>query len=94
MSLGIGPHDSDCQCERCKSRRETPEDFAAGNAGVAVHGRKGGVNVIYVILDDRAVFDLIDLPLTDHGPKPHGHVITKAIDGPQYVIFQYWLEKP
>jgi hypothetical protein len=26
MSLGIGPHDSDCQCERCKSRRQ---EFAA-----------------------------------------------------------------
>jgi len=23
MSLGIGPHDPDCQCERCKSRRQT-----------------------------------------------------------------------
>jgi len=25
MSLGIGPHDPDCQCERCKSRRNAAE---------------------------------------------------------------------
>jgi hypothetical protein len=23
MSLGIGPHDFDCPCDRCKSRRQT-----------------------------------------------------------------------
>jgi hypothetical protein len=23
MSLGIGPHDTDCQCARCSSRRQT-----------------------------------------------------------------------
>lgn len=49
---------------------------------------------MYVIFEDRAAFDLIDLPMTDHGPKSHGHVITKNIDGDQYVVFQYWIEKP
>ena len=42
----------------------------------------------------RDAFDLIDLPMTDHGPRPHGHVLTKNIDGEEYVVFQFWLEKP
>jgi hypothetical protein len=50
---------------------------------------------MYVILENRPAFDLIDLPMTDHGPKPHGHVITKNIDhGEMYIVFQFWIEKP
>lgn len=71
------------------------DDFKTSSAFVVVHkepGRAG--NLMYVILEDRDAFDLIDLPMTDHGPKPHGHVLTKNIDGEEYVVFQFWLEKP
>jgi hypothetical protein len=66
-------------------------DVQTSNAFVLVH--RGG-NLTYVILEDRAAFDSIDLPVTDHGPKPKGHVLTKNIDGPQYVVFQFWIDKP
>jgi hypothetical protein len=46
-------------------------------------------NLIYILVDDRAVFDLIDLP--EGGNEK---VRAKAIDsGSQYVIFQFWLKK-
>lgn len=54
-------------------------------------------NTIFVIVEDRAAFDLIDLPVTDHGPKESGgHVITKTIEhGLHYmIIFQFWIQKP
>jgi hypothetical protein len=70
------------------------DSYSHGKAFVSVHkseNRPG--NLMYVILDDRATFDLIDLPVTDHGPKEHGHVITKHIEtGPQYVVFQHWIK--
>ena len=73
-----------------------PDDFATSPTFVAIHknAERGG-NLIYVILENRCAFDLIDLPPTDHGPRPHGHVLTKNIDhGEMYVVFQYWIEKP
>jgi len=72
------------------------DNFAAVSAFFTVHKyTKRGGNLIYVILEDRPAFDLIDLPMTDHGPKPHGHVITKNIDHEnQYIVFQFWVEKP
>lgn len=75
-----------------------PDNFAASSAFVAIHEHppeKGGGNLMYVIFEHRPSFDLIDLPMTDHGPKPHGHVITKNIDHEnQYIVFQFWIEKP
>jgi hypothetical protein len=74
------------------------DNFAHSHAGVTVHKRQeGGGNLMYVIFEERAAFDLIDLPMTDHGPKPdgHGHVLSKNIDHDgQYIVFQYWIEKP
>jgi hypothetical protein len=74
-----------------------PDDFATSPTYVVVHKhpKPPGGNLMYVILENRPAFDLIDLPMTDHGPKPHGHVITKNIDrGNLYIVFQFWIEKP
>jgi hypothetical protein len=71
------------------------DNFKTSSAFVTVHkvANRGG-NLMYVIFEDRPAFDLIDLPMTDHGPQPHGHVITKNIEqGEQYLVFQYWIEK-
>ena len=72
------------------------DNFESGSAYVVVH--KNSVrpgNLMYVILENREAFDLVDLPLTDHGRKPHGHVLTKNIEhGDQYIVFQFWIEKP
>ena len=71
------------------------DNFAATSAFFTVHKSEKGGNLMYVILEGRPAFDLIDLPMTDHGPKPHGHVLTKNIDQEeQYIVFQYWIEKP
>ena len=70
-------------------------NFATSQAFVTVHKDEKGHNLMYVIFEDRAAFDLLNLPLTDHGPKPHGHVITKNVEHDnQYIVFQYWIEKP
>lgn len=74
------------------------DNFAASSAFVTIHKHppeKGGGNLMYVVFEDRPAFDLIDLPMTDHGTKSHGHVITKNIDHEnQYIVFQFWVEKP
>ncbi|GEM_PF-3411007 len=57
-----------------------------------------GMNVVYVIVADRAKFDQIQRPATTHDPLPDGRrVLSKMIgdwsmldDG--LVIFQHWLE--
>jgi hypothetical protein len=72
------------------------DNFETSSAFVTVHkvAQRGG-NLMYIIFEDRAAFDLIDLPMTDHGLKPHGHVITKNIEHEQqYLVFQFWIEKP
>jgi hypothetical protein len=69
---------------------------SSGSIGVHQSNRTPG-NTIYVLIDDRAAFDLIDLRQRDNGK-----VLTKVIDykppfsdeGPQYLIFQHWLVKP
>jgi hypothetical protein len=83
-----------------------PEAGQAGDTGKSAHSSgwvgvhtsaKFPGNTIYVGIDDRAAFDLIDLPQGDNGK-----VLTKVIDykppfndaGPQYLIFQHWLVKP
>jgi hypothetical protein len=54
---------------------------------VGVHRSERPGTLIYIIIEDRAVFDLIDLP--EGGTEKVRH---KAIeDGKQHVIFQYWL---
>lgn len=69
---------------------------AQSSAGVLVLQStvKPGTGTVWIIIDNRAAFDLIDLPMTDHGPKPTGHVISKVIDGPYYIIFQHWITRP
>jgi hypothetical protein len=85
--------------ERMRSRfkeNNMSDNFKTGSAFVAVHknpARPG--NLMYIIINDRATFDLIDLPPTDHGPMPHGHVISKNIEhGDQYLVFQCWIDRP
>jgi hypothetical protein len=47
-------------------------------------------NTIFVIVEDRAAFDLIDLQ-----EGGNAKVLTKVIEcGRQYLVFQFWLEKP
>lgn len=55
-----------------------------------------GSKIVYVIVGDRAKFDMIDLPEMDHLPQPHGHCLSKvagSMSDPQNmaVIFQHWL---
>jgi hypothetical protein len=52
-----------------------------------------GGELIYIGFADRAAFDRIALPCTDHGEKDHGHVLTKSLDaGGIYIVFQYFLK--
>lgn len=58
-----------------------------------------GSNVVYVIVGDRAKFDQIDRPMTDHFTRPTGmRVLSKSVGNPSassdegLVIFQYWLD--
>ncbi|MDY0965400.1 hypothetical protein [Massilia sp. CFBP9026] len=58
-------------------------------------GPVAGGSVVYVIVGDRAKFDQIARPVTEHPAGPAGRVWTKAIgdsacseDG--LVIFQHW----
>lgn len=67
------------------------ECFSDSSAFVAVHRPKNCPgNLMYIILNDREAFDLIDLPEGGNGNVRH-----KTIDdGTQYVVFQFWLTKP
>jgi hypothetical protein len=41
---------------------------------------------------DRAEFDKISRPASDHGLRPHGHVLTKSVEQRGViVVFQHWL---
>lgn len=47
--------------------------------------------LIYIGVPDRAAFDRIARPCTDHAPK---NLLTKSIDGDGIcVVFQHWLER-
>lgn len=49
--------------------------------------------LIYIGLKDRAEFDRIALPCTDHGEKETGHLLSKSLDTDSvWIIFQYWLK--
>jgi hypothetical protein len=54
---------------------------------------------IYIIVPDRAKFDMIARPVTDHGEKENGtHVLTKSIGDSQAaethgtLVFQHWIK--
>jgi hypothetical protein len=49
-------------------------------------------NLIYIGFDKREDFDKIDLPCMDHGENENGHVLTKSIDSPVHIVFQFWLK--
>jgi hypothetical protein len=58
-----------------------------GSVFLGVHqfdGMKG--NTMYVIIDDRSMFDLIDLPEGGNAAVRH-----KVISGEQHIIFQHWI---
>lgn len=47
---------------------------------------------VYVGVADRAQFDLIAAPCTDHGENNNGHLLSKWVEGDGVrVIFQHWL---
>jgi hypothetical protein len=52
-----------------------------------------GPHVIYVGIADRAQFDKIAAPCSDHGENDDGHVLVKSVQGyGVMVVFQYWLK--
>jgi hypothetical protein len=58
-----------------------------------------GMSFIYIIVPDRAKFDMIARPVTDHGQKEDGsHVLTKSIGDSLAaeihgtVVFQHWIK--
>ncbi len=62
-------------------------------------GPAPGGNVVYVIVGDRAKFDQIARPMTDHSTGPAGmRVLSKTIGNQSVssedglVIFQYWFD--
>jgi hypothetical protein len=51
--------------------------------------------LVYIGIADRTKFDLLDLPATDHGDGPRGHVISKSIEEAGVrVVFQHWVKAP
>lgn len=49
-------------------------------------------SIVFVLCDDRADFDKIDLPEVDHGPKDCGHCLSKMVEGGGCtVFFQHWV---
>lgn len=55
-----------------------------------------GSKIVYVIVGDRAKFDMIDLPEQDHLAQPHGHCLSKVVGNltdreSVTVIFQHWI---
>jgi len=53
-----------------------------------------GGRLIYLIVDDRAKFDIINLPATEHRHANGGVVLAKAITAPVYIVFQHWIVEP
>lgn len=55
-----------------------------------------GGELIYVGFADRAAFDRIALPCTDHGENDRGHLLTKSLfatdDSGIHIVFQYFLK--
>jgi hypothetical protein len=57
-------------------------------AFVGIHRSEAPGNLMYVLLEDRTAFDLIDLPEGGNARVRH-----KAIQGTQYIIFQFWIKQ-
>ncbi|QOZ25326.1 hypothetical protein [Bradyrhizobium sp. CCBAU 51753] len=53
-----------------------------------------GGTLIYVLMRKRDEFDLIALPVKDHGENDNGHVLSKTLcDGSMHIVFQFWLKE-
>jgi hypothetical protein len=63
------------------------ERFLSSKVYLAVHKTQGTAgNLMYILIDDRAVFDLIDLPEGGNARVRH-----KAIfEAKQHIVFQFW----
>jgi hypothetical protein len=66
------------------------EQHLSTKAFLAVHKTDGMPgNLMYILVDDRSVFDLIDLPEGGNARVRH-----KAInEGKQYIVFQFWIKE-
>lgn len=50
--------------------------------------------LVYVLMSKRDEFDMLAAPVTDHGEKESGHVLSKSIEGGGIcVVFQFWLKQ-
>jgi hypothetical protein len=58
-----------------------------GKVYLALHKNEGMAgNLMYILVDDRSMFDLIDLPEGGDAAVRH-----KVISGEQHIIFQHWI---
>jgi hypothetical protein len=65
------------------------DKYKNAKAFLAVHKVDGGGNLMYVLIDDRGLFDLIDLPEGGNARVRH-----KAIyEGKQHIVFQFWIKE-
>ena len=63
------------------------EGYRYGSVHLAVHKNEGVAgNLMYILIDDRSLFDLIDLPEGGDAAVRH-----KAINGEQRIVFQHWI---
>jgi hypothetical protein len=68
------------------------DHFKSSKGFVAVHTTEGHPgNLMYILLDDRATFDLIDLP--EGGNDKVRHKAIEVREQQQHIVFQYWLPK-
>lgn len=58
------------------------------NAFVGIHKMDFPGTTIYVIIEERSAFDLIDLP--ENGNEDVRHKCLEAHG--QYIVFQYWIK--
>jgi hypothetical protein len=66
------------------------DGYRSSKVWLGIHKTEGKPgNLMYVLIDDRAAFDFIDLPEGGNASVRH-----KAIDeGTQYIIFQFWIKE-
>lgn len=66
-------------------------ELAANRDYIGVHP---GGTLVYVLMSKRNEFDELAAPVTDHGEKETGHVLSKSVEGGGiYVVFQYWVKQ-
>ncbi|MFL6314749.1 MAG: hypothetical protein ACJ71W_21805 [Terriglobales bacterium] len=64
------------------------DNYKNASAFLAVHKIDGGGNLMYILIDDRDLFNLIDIP-----ERGNARVRHKAIyEGKQHIIFQFWIK--